>query len=94
MKTEIIFIISFLTLIFGLLTKIIGFPDQARQNYNRKSTEGVSTISILLLFLSYTFLTIDGIITDNWAIYLGQGLGIFTTGIILWQILIYRRKKK
>lgn len=92
MNPEIIFVIGILTALFGLLTKIVGFPDQIRQNYKRRSVEGVSSISILLLFLSYTFLTIHGLILSDWAVYSGSSLGIITTGIILWQMFVYRQK--
>lgn len=44
--TEITFavVIGFLTLVVGIFVKIIGFPDQFRLNFKRKSTKGVSTL--------------------------------------------------
>lgn len=93
MKTEIIIIIGILTTVLSLLTKLIGFPDQIRKNYQRKSTSGVSAWFFLLSFLSYVLWTIHGILQGDWVVYLGQGLGVVTTGIILWQILVYKDRK-
>lgn len=85
-------IISALTLVFGILVKVIGFPAQIKKNKERKSTEGLSTTMILLTFLAYVLWTIHGIIRkDNVLIY-GQGVGIITSGIILLQIIKYRRQ--
>ena len=57
--TEVTFaiVIGFLTLVVGILVKIIGFPDQFRLNLKRKSTKEVST----LFFYScvYILFTLD-----------------------------------
>lgn len=50
MKAEIILVIGVLTTILSLLTKLIGFPDQIKKNYTRKSTEGVSATFFILAF--------------------------------------------
>jgi uncharacterized protein with PQ loop repeat len=60
---------------------------------NRKTTEGVSTWLFVLTFLSYALWTIYGILQNDWVVYLGQGLGVVTAGIILFQVWIYRNKK-
>jgi len=31
-------VVGFLTLVVGVLVRVIGLPDQIRKNYNRKST--------------------------------------------------------
>lgn len=93
MKAEIIIIIGILTATLSLLTKLIGFPDQIRKNHQRKSTEGISAWFFLLSFVSYVLWTVHGILQDDWVVYMGQGLGVITTGIILWQILVYKAKK-
>jgi len=85
-------IIGLLTLIIGILVKVIGLPDQIRKNYNRKSTEGLSTAFMALAFISYFLWTLHGIMRKDIVLIVGQGLGILTTGIIIWQILIYRKK--
>ena len=92
MKTEIIFIIGVLTTILSLLTKLIGFPDQIKKNYTRKSTEGISGTFFLLAFLSYLLWTIHGVVKNDWVVYLGQGLGVITTGVVLLQIYLYRKR--
>ena len=86
-------IIGVLTLTVGILVKMIGFPDQFRLNFKRKSTKGVSTIFFVLAFISYSLWTIHGILRDDWVLVIGQGLGIFTTGMIVVQIIMYRNNK-
>lgn len=84
-------IVGFLTVALGVLVKLVGFPDQIRRNYKNKSTEGLSTPFIVLSFLAYAMWTLHGILVGDMVIVVGQGLGIITTGAILWQIYIYRR---
>jgi len=74
MKAEIILIIGVLTTLLSLATKLIGFPDQIKKNYTRKSTEGISTAFFILSFLSYLLWTIHGILLSDWVVYIGQGL--------------------
>jgi len=62
---DIAAIIATLTLIFGVVVKVIGFPDQIRKNYTRKSTKGLSTTFIALSFTAYALWTIHGIIRDD-----------------------------
>lgn len=88
---DIAAIVGILTVAFGIIVKIIGFPDQIRKNYNRKSTKGLSTTFIVLSFAAYALWTIHGVIRDDPVLIIGQGLGIITTGVILYQIWIYRR---
>jgi uncharacterized protein with PQ loop repeat len=85
--------VGFLTLIVGVLVKVIGLPDQIRKNYNRKSTEGLSTTFMILALLSYSLWTLHGILRNDIVLIIGQGLGIFTTSIIICQIYKYRKKK-
>ncbi|MCX6723576.1 MAG: SemiSWEET family transporter [Candidatus Staskawiczbacteria bacterium] len=92
MTLETIIVIGILTTVFSLLTKLIGFPDQIKKNYERKSTEGISLWFFLLSFISYALWTAHGILQNDWVVYLGQGLGVITTGAILTQIWIYKRK--
>ena len=87
-------IIAILTLIFGILVKIIGFPDQIIKNYKRKSTDGLSTKFIILSVIVYFLWTIHGFLQKDWVLVYGQGLGIITTGFILFQIIYYGKSKK
>ena len=86
-------IIGFLTTTLSILVKVVGFPDQIRKNHKRKSTEGVSTSFYILSFLVYVLWTIHGILQKDIVVIFGQGLGIITTGAIVYQIYIYRNKK-
>jgi uncharacterized protein with PQ loop repeat len=84
-------IVGFLTLVIGILVKVMGLPDQIRKNFNRKSTEGLSTTFMMLSFVAYSLWTLHGILQKDMVLVVGQGLGIITTGIIIWQIFIYRK---
>ncbi len=86
-------IIGLLTTVLSILIKVVGFPDQIKKNYKRKSTEGLSTWFYVLSFITYTLWTLHGFLQKDWVVILGQGLGIITTGIIVYQILIYRKRK-
>ncbi len=86
-------VIGFLTLVIGILVKVIGLPDQMKKNYKRKSTEGLSTWFMILSLIAYLLWTIHGILQKDMVLVLGQGLGIITVGIILYQIYIYRNKE-
>jgi uncharacterized protein with PQ loop repeat len=86
-------IIGFLTLVVGILVKVIGLPDQIKKNYKRKSTEGLSTWFMILSLIAYSLWTIHGILQKDMVLIFGQGLGIITVGIILYQIYIYRDKE-
>ncbi len=94
MKTEIfISIIGILTIISTLILKLVGFPHQAKENYIRKSTKGVSTIFFVLAFWCYLLWTLYGILKKDIVIFIGHGMGIIVSGIILIQIIIYRKNK-
>ena len=86
-------IIGFLTVLLSFLSKIIGHPDQIKKNYRRKSTDGISVRFYILAFLSYCFLTLYGVLENDFFIALGQFLGILTTGTVLTQILLYRNNR-
>lgn len=87
-------IIGFLTVIIGILVKLIGFPDQFRTNYKRKSTEGLSTIFMVLALISYILWTWHGYYQKDMVLMIGQGVGIITTGMIVYQIFYYKKTKK
>ena len=86
-------IIGTLTLIIGVLVKLLGFPDQFLKNYKRKSTEGLSSIFMTLSFTSYSLWTLHGIFQKDIVLIIGQGLGVLTTGAIIYQIISYKQKK-
>lgn len=84
-------IVGFLTVVLGVLVKLVGFPDQIRRNYKNKSTQGLSTAFMVLSFIAYFMWTLHGILINDMVVVIGQGLGIITTGAILWQIYVYRK---
>ncbi len=94
MNINIAAIVAVLTIIFGIIVKVVGFPDQMRSNYKRKSTKGLSTMFIALSFITYSLWTLHGIFQNDPVLTFGQGVGIITTGIILYQIWIYRKNSK
>jgi uncharacterized protein with PQ loop repeat len=87
----LVVVVGILTTVLSILVKVVGFPDQIRKNYKRKSTEGVSTSFYILSFTVYLLWTFYGLLQKDWVITLGQGLGIITTGVIVYQIYIYRK---
>ena len=86
-------IIGILTVTIGVLVKMVGFPDQFRLNYKRKSTKGLSNLFYFLAFLSYVLWTIHGFLQNDWVLIVGQGIGIITTAMIIAQIIIYKKDK-
>jgi uncharacterized protein with PQ loop repeat len=86
-------IIGVITTVMGILVKVIGFPDQFRLNFKHKSTKGLSTLFYILAFFSYILWTVHGFFQNDWVLIIGQGVGIITTGMIVVQIIIYRKKK-
>lgn len=54
---SLIGVVGALTIFFGILVKNIGIPDQIRQTFRRKSTEGVSLANQSVGLLAYFFWT-------------------------------------
>ena len=86
-------IVGVLTIALGILVKLVGFPDQIRRNYQNKSTKGLSSAFVVLSFFAYFMWTLHGILIHDMVVVVGQGLGIITTGAILWQIYKYRKQR-
>lgn len=87
-------VVAILTTATGIIVKVIGLPDQIRRNYKRQSTEGLSAAFWSISFFAYALWTLHGALQHDWALIIGQGLGIVTTGVILVQIFIYRQKNE
>jgi uncharacterized protein with PQ loop repeat len=85
-------IVSVLTLVFGLLVKLVGFPEQFVKNRARKSTEGMSRSFYFLAVVSYTLWSLQGWLAHDWVVVWGQGVGVVTSGAIIGQIIAYRRR--
>jgi len=86
-------VVAFLTAAISVAVKVVGLPDQIRSNYRRKSTAGLSSWFIVTAFISYILWTLHGIQVNDKALVVGQGLGVLTTGIIVVQLILYRKPK-
>jgi len=80
--------------VFSVVVKVVGLPDQIKSNYKRKSTEGLSPWFVLSAFVSYILWLVHGFLVHDWSLIIGQGLGVLTTGVIVWQIFLYRGAHK
>lgn len=87
-------IIAALTFIFSILTKVVGFPSQARLIFKTKNVSTLSLPLYIITFLSYIFWTIHGYFKSDSTLIYGQGLGVITSGFVLGQIIYYKRKKQ
>lgn len=94
MKNDMLVIVSVLTIVISILVKVLGGPDQIRKNYVRKSTKGLSSIFFSLSLVSYLLWTLYGVLKGDWVVVLGQGLGVLITGVVVYQIWIYRGNSK
>jgi len=68
---DFVTVITLLTVTFAILAKVVGFPDQIRKNYHRKSTEGLSTTMIVIAVIGYTLWTIHGFLRNDWVLVVG-----------------------
>ncbi|HEY4160557.1 MAG TPA: PQ-loop repeat-containing protein [Candidatus Saccharimonadales bacterium] len=87
-------LISVLTTVVSVLVKVVGLPDQIKSNYRRKSTDGLSAWFVLSAFVSYALWVVHGLLVHDWSLVIGQGLGVLTTGVIVWQLFLYRGPHK
>ncbi|HEY4327754.1 MAG TPA: SemiSWEET family transporter [Mucilaginibacter sp.] len=87
-------VIATLTFLFSILTKVVGFPAQAKLIFKTKDVRGISKTLYLITFISYILWTIHGYIVNDSTLIWGQGLGVITSGFILIQITYYRKQKQ
>lgn len=87
-------IIGVVTIAVAVLVKVIGLPDQIRKNYKRKSTEGLSTVFVLMGLLSYVLWTLYGALKHDWVVVWGQGVGMVAMGIIAWQVCGFIERRR
>jgi len=87
-------IVGVFTIFFGILVKVIGIPDQIRQNFRRKSTVGLSLANQSVGFLAYFCWTFYGLLRHDPVLIYGQALGVIMTAVILYQFAIYRKKSE
>jgi uncharacterized protein with PQ loop repeat len=84
---------AILTAILSIAVKVIGMPDQIRNNYRRKSTDGLSNWFLICTLISYVLWVVHGWQVKDMSLVYGQGLGVIVTAIIVWQMVIYRKPK-
>lgn len=89
--------ISTLTVIFSLITKFIGFPDQIRLILKHKSANNISLLLNSLTGISYGLWTVHGFLRNDWFTVIGQILGFVFSFVLVWLTIKYRtpeEKKK
>ncbi len=84
-------IISTLTVTMSLAVKIIGAPSQIKHLIKTKNSNSVSLLQWILVFFSYVLWLIHGIMQNDNTVIFGQGVGIITSGLIIFFIIKYRK---
>lgn len=90
MKFDFATFIGTMTIICSFALKFIGFPSQIRKILKSNSSEGISVTLFAISFISYIFWTLHGIIKHDWVTIIGQGIGIFVSGMVLYLLLSKR----
>jgi uncharacterized protein with PQ loop repeat len=91
---SLVSVVGLATVLSSILSKVIGIPDQIRQNFTRKSTEGVSLANQTVTFIAYFFWTFYGLIQHDLVLIWGQALGVILTAVVLYQSALYRRENR
>lgn len=89
----LVVIVGILVATMSALSKIIGVPHQIKKNFQRRSTEGLSLVFYAFSFATYFLWAIYGGLRGDWVVMIAHGtLGCITTGVILFQFFLYRKK--
>lgn len=86
-------IISTLTVIISLISKVWGFPNQIKLINKFKRTDNISLVFHCLATLSYGLWTLHGALRGDWFTVIGQGLGVVFSAIIAVLVFKYRQPK-
>jgi uncharacterized protein with PQ loop repeat len=86
-------VIAILTTVFSVAVKVIGMPDQIKSNFQRKSTDGLSSWFLVFTLISYCMWVLHGLTTHDMSLVIGQGIGVIATSVIVWQMVVYRKHK-
>ncbi|MEO0479282.1 MAG: SemiSWEET family transporter [Planctomycetota bacterium] len=73
---------------------LLGLPAQVRRNHVRRSTGDLSGFTYALSFLAFALFSAYGIVKGDRFVTLSNVPGTILAGIILGQILFYRRRSK
>lgn len=84
-------IISTLTVIVSLISKVWGFPNQIKLLHKFKRTDNISLVLHSLATLSYALWTLHGVLRNDWFTVVGQGLGVVFSAIIVYLVIKYRK---
>ena len=71
---------------------MLGIPMQIRENYKRKSTEGLKLFMIITLLFTTISWVVYSWVTKNWFIFIANVPGAVCALIILIQFKIYRKR--
>lgn len=85
-------IISTLTVIVSLISKVWGFPNQIKLLHKYKNVKNISLIFHCLATVSYGLWTLHGFLRNDWFTVIGQGLGVVFSAIIVGIIIKYRNE--
>lgn len=85
-------VVGIATVVSSIAVKLIGMPDQIRENHRRRSTEGMSVWLWVLSLVSYVCWTAHGLLRGDWVVVSAQVLGVVLSALMLAQAWWYRRK--
>ena len=83
-------VISTLTVVASLATKVIGTPSQIRLLLQTKNAESFSVLNNAIVVTAYVLWTIHGYLQHDFTVMAGQGIGVITSGSLL--LLVVRFK--
>lgn len=84
-------VISTLTVIASFATKTIGAPSQIRLLLKTKNSSSFSLLHCSIIFIAYCLWALHGYLQKDFTVMLGQGIGVITSGVILY--FVYKFKK-
>lgn len=79
------------TITLSLSVTGLGLASQARKNYTRKSTEGLSLLYFSLLAVSYSFWTAYGVVGGDVVLIIPMALGMIMSWAVFAQFFLYQR---
>ncbi|MFT3947933.1 MAG: SemiSWEET family transporter [Agriterribacter sp.] len=85
-------VISTLTVIASLAVKLIGAPSQIKLLLKTKNSQNISVLQWILVVTSYVLWLLHGIVKNDITVIIGQGIGVLTSGVILFFIVKFRKK--
>lgn len=76
-------VISTLTVIASFSTKVIGAPSQIKLLLKTKNSASFSILHDSIILIAYCLWAIHGYLQKDITVMAGQGIGIITSGLIL-----------